>query len=209
MAEYVATVHRAYLTQAQMQPPAVQGRMPLLTKPFTVAAVGVHNLHVIATDQALGPLSGQEIEKHDSVEGISWALRFFDPVVVPALGIIDESAGPAAELVRRTLGITTQLYHLIVQPGSQLTTHHAGHAGAGLANSHIADARDFDAIRSRARGREALVDEMEGAALAGLIRAQMLLARELAPWDEALARLQTTDPVEIRRALLTALRSEP
>lgn len=207
MADYVATVHRAYLTQARMQPPAVQGRMPLLDRPFTVAAVGVHNLHVIATSQTLGPVSGQEVEQSDSIDGLAWTLRFFDPVVIPALGMIDESGGPASELVRRTLGITTHLYHLIVQPGSQLTAHHAGHAGAGLANSHIADARDFDAIRNRAGGRETLVDEMEGAAIAGLVRAQILLAREIAPWDEGLQTLSTGDPAEIRRALLTALRA--
>jgi hypothetical protein len=208
MADYVATVHRAYLTQARMQPPAVQGRMPLLGTPFTVAAVGVHNLHVIGTSQSLGPTTGQQVEQSDSIDGLSWTLRFFDPVVIPALGMIDESGGPAGGLVRRTLGVTTHLYHLIVQPGSQLTAHHAGHAGAGLANSHIADARDFDAIRNRARGREALVDEMEGAAVAGLVRAQMLLAREIAPRDEGLRTLSTTDPVEIRRALLSALRAE-
>lgn len=208
MADYVATVHRAYVTQARMQPPAVQGRMPLLGEPFTVAAVGVHNLHVIGTSQTLGPVTDQQVEQADSIEGLEWTLRFFDPVVIPALGMIDESSGPAGDLVRRTLGITTHFYHLIVQPGSQLTAHHAGHAGAGLANSHIADARDFDAIRDRARGRETLVDEMEGAAVAGLVRAQLLLAREIAPWDEGLSSLATGDPVEVRRALLTALRAE-
>jgi hypothetical protein len=49
---------------------------------------------------------------------------------------------------------------------------------------------------------------MEGAAVAGLVRAQMLLAREIAPRDEGLRTLSTTDPVEIRRALLSALRAE-
>jgi hypothetical protein len=91
-----------------------------------------------------------------------------------------------------------------------LTGHHAGHAGAGLANSHIAEARDFDAIRARSKGNEALVDEMEGAALAGLTRAQVLLARELAPWDHDLQELAKTSPdsLAVRRALLAALRAD-
>lgn len=209
MVDYVETVHRAYLTQARMQPPAVQGRMPLLSRPFTVAAVGVHNLHVIATSQDLGPLQGPEVSTAGELEGIRWTLRFFDPVVIPALGMIDESQGPAADLVRRTLGITTHLYHLIVQPGSQLTAHHAGHAGSGLANSHVADARDFDAIRARAQGRERLVDEMEGAALAGLENAHLLLAREIARGWAELEEPGTTEPAAVRRALLSALRREP
>lgn len=211
MADYVATVHRAYVTQARMQPPAVQGRMPLLSQVFTVAAVGAQNLHVIATTQSLGPVRGQEVETEEELDNLRWRLRFFDPVVIPMLGMIDEAAGPASDQVRRTLGITTHLYHMIVQPGAELTTHHAGHAGAGLANSHIADARDFDAIRSRASGQESLVDEMEGAALAGLVRAQALIARELAPWDDELMALTkgTPDPIDLRRALLAALRSEP
>lgn len=210
MADYVSTVHQAYLTQARMQPPAVQGRMGLLHRPFTVAAVGVQNLHVIATTETLGPARGQEVEAEDELDGMRWTLRFYDPVVLPALGMIDESTGPASKEVRRTLGITTHLYHLIVQPGSQLTPHQAGHAGAGLANSDIAEARDFDSIRSRVGGREALVDEMEGAALAGLVHAQALLARELAPWDQDLIEVTKTssDPTELRRALLAALRSE-
>ncbi len=210
MADYVTSVHRAYLTQAKLQPPAVQGRMPLLGQEFTVAAVGVQNLHVIATRQQLGPAQGQEVETESELEGMHWKLRFYDPVVLPALGMIDESARPASELVRRTLGISTHLYHMIVQPGAELTTHHAGHAGAGLANSHIADARDFDTIRSRVKGREALVDEMEGAALAGLVRAQALIARELVPWSDELVALTKTvpDPTELRRALLAALRAD-
>lgn len=209
MVDYVRSVHQAYLSQANLQAPAVRGRMNLLAGPFTVAAVGVQNLHVVATREELGSPRGPEVEVTDELDDLSWKVRFYDPVVLPALGMIDEAKGPASELVRRALGVTTHLYHLIVQPGAQLTGHHAGHAGAGLANSHIAMARDFDAIRSRSRGNEGLVDEMEGAALAGLSRAQVLLARELAPWDTELAELAKgrPDSVALRRALLTALRA--
>jgi hypothetical protein len=210
MLDYVHTVHQAYLSQADLQAPAIRGRMNLLSEPFTVLAVGVQNLHVLATREALPAPRGQEVEATDSLEDMAWSVRFYDPVVLPALGMIDETHGPAGELVRRALGITTHLYHLIVQPGSQLTGHHAGHAGAGLANSHIAEARDFDAIRARSKGNEAVVDEMEGAALAGLARAQVLLARELAPWDHDLQELAKTRPdvVAVRRALLAALRAD-
>jgi hypothetical protein len=211
MADYVRTVHQAYLSQSAGQPPAVRGRLPLLAGPFTVIAAGVRNLHVLATTEVLPPPTGQEVALPDELGDLTWTLRFYDPVVLPALGMIDESAGPASARVRRALGVSTYLYHLIVQPGSELTGHHAGHAGAGLAMSHVADARDFEAIRAHARGREALVDEMEGAALAGLARAQALLAREVAPHDAAvvaLAASSSPDPIDVRRALLEAVRRD-
>lgn len=211
MADYVRAVHQAYLSASAGQPPGVRGALALLDGHVTVAAAGVRNLHVIATTQQLAPPAGQEVAIDDELGPIRWTLRFFDPVVLPELGLIDESAGPASALVRRALGISTHLYHLIVQPGGQLTTHHAGHAGAGLAAEHVAAARDFEAIRVHARGAEALVDEMEGAAQAGLLRAQALLAGAIAPRDEAvgaLARSPAPDPTELRRTLLAAVRKE-
>ncbi|CAN5803666.1 hypothetical protein BH23ACT10_BH23ACT10_07280 [soil metagenome] len=209
MADYIRTVHQAYLSQSAGQPPAVRGRMPLLAGRFTVIAAGVRNLHVLATTERLPPPTGPEVAVDDDLGDMAWTVRFYDPVVLPPLGLIDESAAPASALVRRTLGVATYLYHLIVQPGSELTGHHAGHAGAGLAMSHVADARDFESMRSQARGSEVLVDEMEGAALAGLVRAQALLAREIAPWDETTAALAASpkpDPGELRRAVLAAVR---
>ncbi len=209
MADYVRTLHQAYASQAELQPAAVRGRMPLLGQPFTVVAAGVGNLHVIGTRETLAVPTGPEVELHDRVDGISWSLRFYDPVVLPALGLIDESRGPAGERVRRALGLTTYLYHLVVQPGSELTAHHAGHAGAGLANAHAAEARDFEAIRAHSPGREALVDEMEGASLAGLRRAQVLLAKEIAPWGASVNALdERATPEEVRRTLLAAVRGE-
>ena len=209
MADYVGTVHQAYLSQAEMEPPAVRGRMALLAGPFTVVAAGVGNLHVVATREELVAPSEAEVAMDSELGPLRWTLRFYDPVVLPALGMIDESAGPAGDRVRRTLGITTYLYHLIVQPGSQLTGHHAGHAGSGLANAHIAESRDYEEIRANAGSRTGLVDEMEGAARAGLPKAQALLAVQIAPGDEtveALAAAATPDVVKVRRALLEALR---
>jgi hypothetical protein len=68
--------------------------------------------------------------------------------------------------------------------------------------------RDFDTIRSRVRGRESLVDELVGASVAGLPRAQALLARAIAPRDPAvvaLAESATPDPDEVRKALLASV----
>lgn len=210
MADYVRTVHQAYLSQAQVQPPAVRGRMPLVAAgEFTVVAAGVQNLHVFATSETLPPPRGPEVANAEELDGLAWSLRFYDPVVLPALGLIDESDGPAGDQVRSALGVTTYLYHLVVQPGGQLTGHHAGHAGSGLANAHVAEARDFETIRAHASGRETLVDEMEGAALAGLPKAQALLAREIVPWSaelDELARQLTPEPTVVRRTLLEALR---
>jgi hypothetical protein len=213
MASYVRVLHQRYQSQAQLQPPAVRGRMPLLGAPLTVVAAGVRNLHVIGTRERLAVPTGPEVELHEELEGMTWTLRFFDPVVLPALGLIDESSGPAGERVRRALGLTTYLYHLVVQPGAELTEHHAGHAGSGLANAHAAEARDFEEIRAHAPGREPLVDELEGASLAGLRRAQVLLAREIAPWDEAVRALAAGSELrtaqEVRKTLLAAVRGGP
>lgn len=208
MADYVRTVHETYWTQAQLQTPAVRGRMPLAQpEPFTVVAAGVQNLHVFATREPLAAPQGPEVAMTESLGDLSWSLRFFDPVVLPSLGMINEQAGPAGDQVRRALGVTTYLYHLIVQPGSELTGHHAGHTGSGLANSHITEARDFEAIRAHAQGKESLVDEMEGAALVGLNRAQLLLAKEIIPWSSDVTDLPVGTPsADVRKALLKALR---
>ncbi|MGQ0575467.1 MAG: hypothetical protein ACT4RN_14860 [Pseudonocardia sp.] len=206
VAAYVEQVHRAYLAQADTFPPAVRGRMTLLTGgALTVVAAGAKNLHLIGTRETLGPLRGQEVEVVGGLPGFGWTLRFYDPVVVPALGLIDEGGGPAFAEVRHALGLATVAYHLVTQPGSGLTAHHAGHVGSGLASSDSRAARDFETIRSRVRGRERLVDELEGAAHAGLPRAQALLARAIAPRDAAVAELAASpdpDPDAVRKALL-------
>jgi hypothetical protein len=140
---------------------------------------------------------------------MAWDLRFFDPVVLPVLGLVAESAGPAPEEVRRVLGVRTYLYHIVVEPGSQLTPHHATHAGTGLASAHAAAARDLEAIRGHAPGRQELVDELAGAAAAGLVRAQALLARAIAPDDQGVAEAASASPPQpeaLRAALLRALR---
>ena len=121
VAHYVEEIHRAYIAQALTFPAAVRGQMPLLAPgPLTVAAVGARNLHVLATRDSLGPVRSPEVELLGSVEGLSWSLRFFDPVVLPELALIDESAGPAFGEVRHALGVGTVVYHFVAEPGAGL-----------------------------------------------------------------------------------------
>jgi hypothetical protein len=50
---------------------------------------------------------------------------------------------------------------------------------------------------------------MEGAAIAGLLSAQLLLAREIAPWDDTVRALDPSQPPDqVRRTLLNAVRGE-
>lgn len=208
MASYVRALHQAYLDAVVTLPPAERARLPLMSAAsLTVAAVGVRNLHVVGTVEALPDPRGPEVEIRESLDDLSWNLRFFDPVIVPALGLIDESSSPAHEEVRRALGVRTVVYHLAVPPGGSLTAHHALHAGTGLAHSHASAARDFDALRAHAPGREDLVDEMQGASVSGLARAQVLLAQAIAPGVTGVSVEPLTDPQETRRLLLQHLRA--
>jgi hypothetical protein len=209
VARYVEEIHRAYLAQALTFPAAVRGGMPLLAPgSLTVAAVGVRNLHLLATRDPLGPVLGPEVEMAGALDGLSWTLRFFDPVVLPALALVEETSGPAFGEVRHALGVTTVVYHFVASPGSGLSAHNAAHVGTGLAGGHSAVARDFETIRSRVRGREDLVDEMAGAAAAGLIRAHAMLAAAIAPRHAELSALAASarpDPDAVRRELLAAV----
>ena len=208
MADYVRSLHQAYLDAVATLPPAERARLPLIAADrITVAAVGVRMLHVIGTVETLPPPQGPEVEIDDALDDLAWTLRFFDPVIAPPLGIIDESDGPQYDEVRRALGIRTVVYHLAVPPGGSLTAHHALHAGTGLAHSHAAAARDFDALRAHAPGREALIDEMQGASIAGLTRAQVTLALALAPGLSGVTVEPPSDPAEVRRTLLQHLRT--
>jgi hypothetical protein len=179
MADYVRALHQAYLDAVITLPPADRARLPLVAaNRITVAAVGARNLHVIGTVEALPAPAGPEVEMVDELDDLAWTLRFFDPVVVPAIGIIDESDAPAYDDVRRALGIRTVVYHLAVPPGGSLTSHHALHAGTGLA--------------------------MQGADIAGLQHAQVLLAQAIAPGLELPSDASAAD---VRKALLEAVRA--
>jgi hypothetical protein len=210
VADYVWALHAAYLRQARLFPPAVQGRLPLLAAGrFWVAAIGARHLHLLATGEALGAASAQEAALEGELPPLAWTVRFYDPVVLPSIGLLAEADGPAVEEVRRLLGVRTTVYHLALKPPFELAEHNASHTGTGLAHGHAAESREFEALREAAPGRERLVEEMEGAGAVGLLRAQALLARELAPDDPEVARLAGEDPPDLRalrRALLRAVR---
>ena len=209
MAEYVRAVHQAYLDASAPLSPGDRARLPLVSAgEVTVLAVGARNLHVLATTEQLPAPRGQEVELDDAIDDLRWRLRFFDPVVVPALGLIDESDAAQPDRVRDVLGVRTVVYHLSVPPGGGLTAHHAMHAGTGLAHTHAAAVRDYDTIASEAPAAADLVQEMRGAEIAGLPRAVLLLAREIAPDSEDLAAMSLAEPEPstIRRTLLASLR---
>ena len=168
-----------------------------------MAAAGARNLHVIGTGERFPAPVGQEVEVAGEADGLAWGCASSTRWCCPCSAWSPRPTGPAPEEVRRVLGVGTYLYHLVVEPGSQLTPHHATHAGTGLASAHAAAARELETIRAHAPGRQELVDELAGATTAGLVRAQALLARELAPGDQAVAA--ATDPAAIRAALVKAL----
>jgi hypothetical protein len=218
VADYVREVHAAYLRQARLLPPAVQGRLPLLDgAPLHVAAIGTRYLHLVATREALGGGSRGDVVTVDGEAGpIRWRLHYYDPVVVPGLGLVDERDGPAFAEVRAAIGLRTHLYHLTLRPPADLAAHHAGHTGTGLAGAHAAASRDFDTIRrSVGPDRTGLAEELEGACLAGLARAAGLVARQLVPGNpdvEAAAGPPSSgapDLDALRRTVLAAVRPSP
>jgi hypothetical protein len=103
-------------------------------------------------------------------------LRFYDPSVLPQLGVLAEDT-PGA--VRQALGITDVIYHLRVSVGGGLTEHHAQHSGVALVNRHSSAARDLARIRQAHPGAGALVGELEACVRLGLDRAAALVTRDL------------------------------
>lgn len=215
VADYVREVHEAYVRQARLLPAAAQGRLPLLTgAPLHVAAIGTRHLHLVATREALGGGARGDVATVDGEAGpIRWRLHYYDPVVVPALGLIDERDGPAFAEVRAAIGLRTHVYHLTLRPPADLASHHAGHTGTGLAGAHAAAVRDFESIRRAVSPELAgLAEELEGASIAGLARAAGLVARQLAPADPAV--VDAAGPVPggapdleaLRRTVLAAVR---
>lgn len=209
MAEYVSSVHRAYLDASGSLSPGERARLPLVSAGrFTVVAVGTRYLHVIGTVDALPPPGGPEVELSGREGDLSWTLRFFDPVVLPALGLVDESQAPAGPQIRDILGLSRVVYHLTVPPGGGLTPHHALHSGTGLAHSHAAASRDYDSIAALLPTSATLVSEMRAAEAAEMHASVVLLARHLAPGASTLEALdpQSADSVDARRQLLSHLR---
>jgi hypothetical protein len=175
--DYVRAVHAAYLDQARHLPPAEQGALPLLAAAgLTVVAAAGRRLHLVATTDRLPPPRGQEVELSDEYEGTGWTMRFYDPSVLPDLGVLAEDT---PEAVRRALGISDTVYHLTLDIGGALSGHHAQHSGVALVNQHTRVARDLARLRRAYPGRLALIDELAVCARIGLERAAALLTAEL------------------------------
>jgi hypothetical protein len=205
MSAYVKAVHQAYLDAAASLPPGDRARLPLAgVDEFTVLAVGSRYLHVLATTDPLPEPEGQEVSVQDALGNMRWQLRFFDPIVAPGLGLIDETDAPAPLQVRETLGVRSVMYHLSVPPGSGLTPHHALHAGTGLAHAHAAADRDFATLASLVPERGPVIHEMHAAHVNGLARAHLLLARDIAGANSIEAH--EDDFEQVRRQTLAALR---
>jgi hypothetical protein len=142
MADYVRAVHQAYLDAAgaALSDDEVSA-LPLGGQPFTVAAVGASQLHVIATrDLTLEP-DEREVSLDEQLGPLRWTLRFLDPVVLPELGLVDDSGPAGAAVVTDTLGLSSVLYHLTSSIDGALSPHQAMHAGTGLANAHVRASR--------------------------------------------------------------------
>jgi hypothetical protein len=175
--EYVRAVHQTYLDHVRQLPPAEHAALPLLDAAgLTVVAAAGRRLHLVATTDRLPPPRGQEVELSDEHNGTQWIVRFYDPSVLPDLGLLAEDSPDA---VRQALGIGNTVYHLTVDVGGGLTAHHAQHSGVALANQHTHSARDLARLRRAYPGLVPLVDELRVCARIGLDRAAALLTAEL------------------------------
>ncbi|HUZ53691.1 MAG TPA: hypothetical protein VMU94_14355 [Streptosporangiaceae bacterium] len=208
--DYVRAMHHAYIGAARLLAPGNRAALPLLAaRRVTVVVAAARHLHLMATADRIPAPRGQEVAEPDEVDGLRWTVRFYDPVVLPELGMIAEADAADPVAVRRALGISDVLYHLSVTPGGGLTAHHAQHAGTALVNEHGAAARDGESLRAMLPGRADLVDELITAERLGLHRSLRLLAAALAGEDRAVADViaRGDDDAAVRRAVLAAARS--
>ena len=175
--DYVNALHATYLDHVRHLPPAERGALPLVAaRQLTVIAAATQRLHLLATTNSMPALHGQEVEFADDYQGLTWTLRFYDPSVLPDLGLLAEDSPDA---VRRILGVADTVYHLAVDVGGGLSAHHAQHSGVALANQHAKTVRDLDRIRRALPQQVRGVDELGACVRTGLDLAAALLATEL------------------------------
>jgi hypothetical protein len=175
--EYVFAVHATYLDHVRQLPPAERGALPLVAAgEVTVIAAATQRLHLFATTDRLPPLHDPEVELADEYQGIAWTVRFYDPSVIPDLGLLVKESSAD---VRRVLGVASTVYHLTVTIGGGLSAHHAQHSGVALANQHAKTVRDLDRIRRALPHQVHVVDELGDCVRNHLDRASALLAAEL------------------------------
>ncbi len=175
--DYIWAVHTTYLDHVQQWPPAERAALPLLAADeLTVVAAAATRLHLIATTDALPEPVGPEVRFTDEHRGTRWSVRFFDPSILPELGILGDDQ-PSA--VRQVIGLADTVYHLTVSVGGGLTEHHAQHSGVALANSHASQLRAVEKLRHALYTQQQSVDELASCTRLGLHRAAALLATEL------------------------------
>ena len=175
--DYVNALHATYLDHVRHLPPAERGALPLVAaRQLTVIAAATQRLHLLATTNSMPALHGQEVEFADDYQGLTWTLRFYDPSVLPDLGLLAEDSPDA---VRRILGVADTVYHLAVDVGGGLSAHHAQHSGVALANQHAKTVRDLDRLRRALPQQVRGVDELGACVRTGLDLAAALLATEL------------------------------
>ena len=175
--DYVNALHATYLDHVRHLPPAERGALPLVAaRQLTVIAAATQRLHLLATTNSMPALHGQEVEFTDDYQGLTWTVRFYDPSVLPDLGLLAEDSPDA---VRRILGVADTVYHLAVDVGGGLSAHHAQHSGVALANQHAKTVRDLDRIRHALPQQVRGVDELGACVRTGLDLAAALLATEL------------------------------
>lgn len=175
--DYVRTLHATYLDHVAHLPLGQRGTLPLVgVGEITVVAAAAQRLHLVATPELLPAFLGSEVEIAEHHLGVAWTVRFFDPSVLPELGVL--AADEPGE-VRRVLGIANAVYHLTVAVGGGLSEHHARHSGVALANQHAKTFRDLERIRRAMPGGQRVVDELAVCARLGLDRAAALLAGDL------------------------------
>lgn len=177
MREYIAALHSTYLDQVRHLPPGERAALPLgEDRDLTVAVVAARQLHLIALASRLPAVLDGEVDTTDRAGRLTWTVRFYDPSVLPELGLLDDDE-PGT--VRRVLGVVDPLYHLTVSLGGGLSGHHAHHSGVALSNQHAQAGRDLERLRAVLPGRERVVDEFGVCVRSGLDHAASALARSL------------------------------
>ena len=169
VAGYVQEIHRAYVDQAATFPPGVRGadaaddrrsdhgrrgRRPQPAPP------GHHR-------GASARCAARRSRWTRSYGGVAWDLRFYDPVVLPDLGAARRARGSRRSRrssARSASARCSTTWSPSPAPASRATRPPTSAPGWPTGTPRAA--RDFETIRSRARGREALVDELAGAAIA-------------------------------------------
>lgn len=174
--DYVQALHATYLDHVRHLPPGERAALPLAVgRQITVAVAAARQLHLIALDGPL-PTVLDEPDDVDAHGEVQWVMRFYDPSVLPELGLI---ADDDPTDVRRVLGVIAPLYHLTVTPGGGLDGHHAQHSGVALANEHTRVGRGLDRVRAAYPRRASLIEEFAVCVRLGLDTASAALARDL------------------------------